>query len=334
MNGEKDVLFQVRNLKTYFPVKEGLLKKVTGNVKAVDGVSFEVYRGETLGVVGESGCGKSTMGKTVMRLLNPTDGEILYCMNGEMKDVAKFNKKELFDFRKEVQMVFQDPYSALNPSKKICEAFEEPLKIHGIKDQKKRQEIMDRVIQMVNLRKEYLLRYPHEFSGGQRQRLCIARALEVNPSVLICDEPVSALDVSIQAQVLNLMKKIQRELKLTYIFIAHDLSVVQYMSDRIAVMYLGEIVELADSKSLYREPLHPYTKALLSAIPVPVINSGKKRIVIEGDVPSPINKPQGCPFHTRCPQCMERCKTEKPVLLDRKGEGHFAACHLYNRGEI
>lgn len=334
MNGEKEVLFQVKNLKTYFPVKEGLLKKVTGNVKAVDGVSFEVYRGETLGVVGESGCGKSTMGKTVMRLLNPTDGEILYRMGGEMKDVAKFNKKELFDFRKEVQMVFQDPYSALNPSKKIGEAFEEPLKIHGIKEQKKRQEIMDRVIQMVNLRKEYLLRYPHEFSGGQRQRLCIARALEVNPSVLICDEPVSALDVSIQAQVLNLMKKIQRELKLTYIFIAHDLSVVQYMSDRIAVMYLGEIVELADSKSLYREPLHPYTKALLSAIPVPVINSGKKRIVIEGDVPSPINKPQGCPFHTRCPQCMERCKTEKPVLLDRKGEGHFAACHLYSREEI
>lgn len=334
MNGEKGVLFQVKNLKTYFPVKEGLLKKVTGNVKAVDGVSFEVYRGETLGVVGESGCGKSTMGKTVMRLLNPTDGEILYRMGGEMKDVAKFNKKELFDFRKEVQMVFQDPYSALNPSKKIGEAFEEPLKIHGIKDQKKRQEIMDRVIQMVNLRKEYLLRYPHEFSGGQRQRLCIARALEVNPSVLICDEPVSALDVSIQAQVLNLMKKIQHELKLTYIFIAHDLSVVQYMSDRIAVMYLGEIVELADSKSLYREPLHPYTKALLSAIPVPVINSGKKRIVIEGDVPSPINKPQGCPFHTRCPQCMERCKTEKPVLLDRKGEGHFAACHLYSREEI
>lgn len=330
MNGEKEVLFQVKNLKTYFPVKEGLLKKVTGNVKAVDGVSFEVYRGETLGVVGESGCGKSTMGKTVMRLLNPTDGEILYRMGGEMKDVAKFNKKELFDFRKEVQMVFQDPYSALNPSKKIGEAFEEPLKIHGIKDQKKRQEIMDRVIQMVNLRKEYLLRYPHEFSGGQRQRLCIARALEVNPSVLICDEPVSALDVSIQAQVLNLMKKIQHELKLTYIFIAHDLSVVQYMSDRIAVMYLGEIVELADSKSLYREPLHPYTKALLSAIPVPVINSGKKRIVIEGDVPSPINKPQGCPFHTRCPQCMQQCKTEKPVLLDRKGEGHFAACHLYS----
>ncbi|WP_434688241.1 ABC transporter ATP-binding protein [Hungatella sp. SB206] len=334
MNGEKEVLFQVKNLKTYFPVKEGLLKKVTGNVKAVDGVSFEVYRGETLGVVGESGCGKSTMGKTVMRLLNPTDGEILYRMGGEMKDVAKFNKKELFDFRKEVQMVFQDPYSALNPSKKIGEAFEEPLKIHGIKDQKKRQEIMDRVIQMVNLRKEYLLRYPHEFSGGQRQRLCIARALEVNPSVLICDEPVSALDVSIQAQVLNLMKKIQHELKLTYIFIAHDLSVVQYMSDRIAVMYLGEIVELADSKSLYREPLHPYTKALLSAIPVPVINSGKKRIVIEGDVPSPINKPQGCPFHTRCPQCMQQCKTEKPVLLDRKGEGHFAACHLYSREEI
>lgn len=332
MKEEKDILFQVKNLKTYFPVKEGIFKKLTGNVKAVDDVSFEVYRGETLGVVGESGCGKSTMGKTVMRLLDPTAGEIFYRMNGEMKDVAQFDKKELFDFRKEVQMVFQDPYSALNPSKKVYEAFEEPLKIHGIRDRKKREEIMDHVIQMVNLRKEYLLRYPHEFSGGQRQRLCIARALEVNPSVLICDEPVSALDVSIQAQVLNLMKKIQRELKLTYIFIAHDLSVVQYMSDRIAVMYLGEIVELADSKALYHEPLHPYTRALLSAIPVPVIHSGKKRIVIEGDVPSPINKPQGCPFHTRCPQCMERCKNEKPVLHEKK-PGHYTACYLYNREE-
>lgn len=329
MMKEKELLFSVRNLQTYFPVKEGFFKKTVGHVKAVDGVSFDVYRGETLGIVGESGCGKSTLGKTVMRLLEPTGGEVLYNFDGTMKDVTRFDKEALLHFRKEVQMVFQDPYSALNPSKKLYEAFEEPLKIHGYTSKEKREEMMHQVLSMVNLREEYLLRYPHEFSGGQRQRLCIARALEVNPSVLICDEPVSALDVSIQAQVLNLMKKIQRELHLTYFFIAHDLSVVQYMSDRIAVMYLGEIVELADSKTLYREPGHPYTRALLSAIPIPVINSGKKRIVIEGDVPSPINKPEGCPFHTRCPQCMETCRKEAPVLKDVSGDGHFIACHLH-----
>ena len=272
MKKENELLFQIRNLQTYFPVKEGFFRKTVGHVKAVDGVSFDVYKGETLGIVGESGCGKSTLGKTIMRLLEPTGGSVLYHLNDKMEDVTKFSKEELFHFRKEVQMVFQDPYSALNPSKKIYEAFEEPLKVHGYSSKAEREEIMHKVLNMVNLREEYLLRYPHEFSGGQRQRLCIARALEVGPSVLICDEPVSALDVSIQAQVLNLMKKIQKELNLTYIFIAHDLSVVQYMSTRIAVMYLGEVVELADSRTLYENPLHPYTKALLSAIPIPVLH--------------------------------------------------------------
>lgn len=327
---DKNIIFDIQDVKQWFPIKEGLFKKTVGYVKAVDGVSLKVFKGETLGVVGESGCGKSTFGKTIMHLLKPTGGTVLYNMHGQMEDVTKFNKQELFDFRKEVQMVFQDPYSALNPSKKIYDAFEEPLIVHGVKDKAEREKTMHRVMKMVNLREEYLLRYPHEFSGGQRQRLCIARALEVNPSVLICDEPVSALDVSIQAQVLNLMKKIQKELDLTYIFIAHDLSVVQYMSDRIAVMYLGEIVELADSRTLYNNTLHPYTKALLSAIPVPVLHSGKKRIVIEGDVPSPIHKPEGCPFHTRCPNCREECKTTHPVLRDLKGDGHYVACHLYD----
>lgn len=330
MEKNKEVLFRVEGLKTYFPVTEGVFKKVVGHVKAVDDVSMEVYRGETLGIVGESGCGKSTYGKTIMRLIEPTGGSIHYNLNGEVKDVTKFTKSELFDFRKKVQMVFQDPYSALNPLKKLYTAFEEPLKVHGYKEKAEREAIMEEVISMVNLRKEYLMRYPHEFSGGQRQRLCIARALEVKPEVLICDEPVSALDVSIQAQVLNLMKKIQKEMNLTYIFIAHDLSVVQYMSDRIAVMYLGKVVELADSKRLYTDTLHPYTKALLSAIPVPVIHSGKKRMVLEGDVPSPVNKPSGCAFHNRCPYCKEVCKTTDPVLKKMGDEEHYVACHLYD----
>lgn len=330
MEQKREVLFKVKQLKTYFPVTEGFFKKVVGHVKAVDNVSMEVYRGETLGIVGESGCGKSTYGKTIMRLIEPTSGEIMYNLDGNIKDVAKFNKQELFNFRKRVQMVFQDPYSALNPLKKLYTAFEEPLKVHGFHNKEEREQMMNDVLKMVNLRPEYLMRYPHEFSGGQRQRLCIARALEVKPEVLICDEPVSALDVSIQAQVLNLMKKIQKEMNLTYIFIAHDLSVVQYMSDRIAVMYLGKVVEVADSRALYEETRHPYTKALLSAIPVPIIHSGKKRIVLEGDVPSPINKPAGCAFHNRCTSCKEICKTQEPELKRIGDKEHMVACHLYD----
>lgn len=238
---KKEVIFKIKNLKTWFPITKGFMKKVVGNVKAVDDVSIEVYKGETLGIVGESGCGKSTFGKTVMMLEKPTGGEVLFNYNGEYKDITKFNKDEMFEFRKKVQMVFQDPYSALNPQKKIYTSFEEPLKTHGVDSVEEREKIMNRVLKMVNIQPDYLMRFPHEFSGGQRQRLCIARALEVTPEVLICDEPVSALDVSIQAQVLNLMKEIQKELNLTYLFIAHDLSVVQYMSDRIMVMYLERL---------------------------------------------------------------------------------------------
>ena len=332
MSEKKEVIFKVENLRTWFPITKGAFKKVVGHVKAVDDVSLEIYRGETLGIVGESGFGKSTLGKTLMMLEKATGGKVLFNYDGEFRDITQFNSKEMFDFRKKVQMVFQDPYSALNPQKKIYTSFEDPLKVHGIHSEAEREAIMQKVLKMVNIQPDYLMRYPHEFSGGQRQRLCIARALEVMPEVLICDEPVSALDVSIQAQVLNLMKEIQAELNLTYLFIAHDLSVVQYMSDRIVVMYLGKIVEVADSRALYDEPLHPYTKALLSAIPVPDIHKTKKRQVLEGEVPSPIHKPSGCAFHNRCPNCMEICKQQDPALLvQNQSNGHMVACHLYTQ---
>lgn len=328
-NDNREVIFEIKNLQTWFPIKKGFMKKTVGHVKAVDDVSLKVYKGETLGIVGESGCGKSTFGKSIMCLERPTGGQVLFNYGGEFKDITKFNKEEMFEFRKKVQMVFQDPYSALNPKKKIYTSFEEPLKVHGISSQEEREKMMSDVLKMVNIQPDYLMRYPHEFSGGQRQRLCIARALEVHPEVLVCDEPVSALDVSIQAQVLNLMKEIQKDMNLTYLFIAHDLSVVQYMSDRIVVMYLGKVVEIADSKALYDEPLHPYTQALLSAIPVPDIHKAKKRQILEGEVPSPINKPSGCAFHNRCPKCMDICKTEDPALYNYDGKDHCVACHLY-----
>lgn len=325
-------IFEIKNLCTWFPVKKGVFKKVIGHIKAVDDVSFQIYKGETLGIVGESGCGKSTLARSLMMLEKTTSGQILFNNDGEYKDITKFTKKESFDFRKKVQMVFQDPYSALNPQKKVYTAFEEPLKVHGIKDRYEREQIIKKALKMVNIQPNYLMRYPHEFSGGQRQRLCIARALEVSPKVLICDEPVSALDVSIQAQVLNLMKQIQNDMNLTYIFIAHDLSVVQYMSDRIIVMYLGQIVEIADSKALYENPLHPYTKALISSIPVLDIHNRKKRQILKGEVPSLMNKPIGCPFNNRCPNCMEICKNVKPDLVKyRNDERRFIACHLYSK---
>lgn len=330
---DKEVIFKIKNMQTWFPITKGMFKKVVGHVKAVDDVSLEVYKGETLGIVGESGCGKSTFGKTTMMLERPTGGQVLYNYDGEFKDITKFSREEMFQFRKKVQMVFQDPYSALNPQKQLYTSFEEPLKVHGIDSQQEREEVMTRVLKMVNIQPDYLMRYAHEFSGGQRQRLCIARALEVMPEVLICDEPVSALDVSIQAQVLNLMKEIQKEMNLTYLFIAHDLSVVQYMSDRIVVMYLGKIVEVADSKALYDEPLHPYTKALLSAIPVADIHIKKERQILEGEVPSPIHKPTGCAFHNRCPHCMDICKTQDPAMIHHKDSEHMVACHLYDKKE-
>ena len=281
MSENKEIIFKVENLRTWFPITKGAFKKVVGHVKAVDNVSLEVYKGETLGIVGESGCGKSTFGKTLMMLEKATGGQVMFNYDGEFRDITKFNKDEMFEFRKKVQMVFQDPYSALNPQKKIYTSFEEPLIVHGMKEQAQREARMQEVLRMVNIQPDYLMRYPHEFSGGQRQRLCIARALEVMPEVLICDEPVSALDVSIQAQVINLLNDLRNRMGLTILFIAHNLSVVKYFSDRIAVMYFGKIVEMATSDELFEHPLHPYTKSLLSAIPYPDPHYEKQRKRIE-----------------------------------------------------
>lgn len=329
MNKNEEYVFEVENLQTHFPIYEGFIKKKqVGAVKAVDNVSFKVKKGETLGIVGESGCGKTTLGKSIMRLEEPTGGSVKYNLHGTMTDITKFNKDELFDFRKEVQMVFQDPYSALNPMKKIYDAFKGPLEVHGIKSEQDLKLVIEDRLKRVNLRKDFVYRYPHEFSGGQRQRLCIARALSVSPDVVILDEPVSALDVSIQAQVINLLQDIQKELELTYIFIAHDLSVVEYISDRIIVMYLGTIMEIATSEKMNKSPAHPYTKALLSAVPIPIVGRKSNRIVLEGDVPSPIHKPSGCPFHNRCPKVMDICKKEVPHLREIDSD-HQVACHLY-----
>lgn len=327
MTDDREVILKVENLRTWFPVKKGTFKKVVDHVKAVDDVSLEIYKGETLGIVGESGCGKSTFGKSIMRLEQITDGKVIFNYDGQFKDVAQFDKKEMFEFRKKVQMVFQDPYSALNPQKTIYTSFEEPLKTHGYTSVEEREAIMQRVLKLVNIPTDYLMRYPHEFSGGQRQRLCIARALEVMPEVLICDEPVSALDVSIQAQVINLMKKLQREQQLSYLFISHDLSVVEHISDEVGVMYLGSMVEVAPKKELFRNPLHPYTKALLSAVPRPDPDRKGGRIILKGDVPSADQPPSGCKFHTRCRHCMDICREQAPAWKDCGG-GHKAACHL------
>ena len=327
----KTILMEIRDLRKYYPVVTGLFRKEVGAVKALDGVSVVVRRGETIGVVGESGCGKTTLGKTLMMLQKPTAGEILYNFPDGTKNLAALNRKQLMDFRHKVQMVFQDPYSSLNPVKKIIDSFDEPLRLYGFGSANDRKKIIRRKLEMVNLKPDYMYRYPHEFSGGQRQRICIARALCIDPEVVICDEPVSSLDVSIQAQVLNLMKDIQKELHLTYIFIAHDLSVVQYMSDAIMVMYLGKVVEMAESERLCREPKHPYTEALLSAVPIPSIDVKKKRIILEGDVPSPINRPTGCSFHNRCKYCMDICRTTEPRLESLQDQPrHQVACHLYD----
>ena len=276
-NKERKVLFKIKDLQQWFPIKKGMLKKTVGHVKAVDGISLEIYKGETLGIVGESGCGKSTFGKSIMMLERPTGGEVLFNFGGEFKDITKFSSKEMLEFRKRVQMVFQDPYSALNPQKKIYTAFEEPLKVHGINTKEEREKIMAEVLRMVNIQPDYLLRYPHEFSGGQRQRIGVARSVIMNPELIIADEPVSALDVSVQAQVINLLNELREKFGLTILFIAHDLSVVKYFSDRIGVMYFGKMVEMASSDELFAHPLHPYTKSLLSAIPLPDPVYEKKR---------------------------------------------------------
>lgn len=320
-----EVLLQVKGLTKYFPIKGGVFGKEIGQVKAVDDVSFDVMKGETLGLVGESGCGKSTTGRSILRLIEPTAGEIFF----ENKNIAKANKSELRKLRKDMQMVFQDPYASLNPRHTIEKILEEPLIVHGLGNAGERKAKVRDLLQLVGLSAYHAKRYPHQFSGGQRQRIGIARALAVNPKLIVADEPVSALDVSIQSQVLNLMQDLQKEFGLTYIFVGHDLSVVKHISDRVGVMYLGRIVELTDTDRLYQYPKHPYTQALLSAVPIANPDTKKERIILQGDVPSPANIPSGCAFHTRCQAATELCRTKRPALQD-VGDGHLVSCHLYN----
>ncbi|MCW1929278.1 ABC transporter ATP-binding protein [Bhargavaea beijingensis] len=317
-------LLQVRNLKKYFPITSpfGRLK---GHVKAVESVNFDLYEKGTLGLVGESGCGKSTTGRSILRLIEPTEGSVNY----RGKELLQLNQSEFKGFRKDMQMVFQDPHSSLNPKKRIGELIEEPMEIHKIGTKAERMERAMDLLKRTGIREDQYFRFPHEFSGGQRQRIGIARALAVDPSIIVLDEPVSALDVSIQSQVLNLLEEIQDEFKLAYLFISHDLSVVRHTADEIGVMYLGHMVEKAPTDDLFANPLHPYTKALLSAIPIPDRKQRRERIIIKGDVPSPIDPPTGCVFHTRCPFVMDQCKTIKPEML-QQSDGHQVACHLYN----
>lgn len=326
MNNEQDTLLQVDNLKKYFPIKGGIFgKKTLQYVKAVDGISFEVKRGETFGIVGESGCGKSTAGRAIMRMLEPTAGDIYF----EGQNITHLDKKNMRKMRRDIQIVFQDPFASLNPRMRVFDIIEEPLINFGVNDRQERQNRVREVAGQVGLSLEQLKRLPHEFSGGQRQRIGIARALISKPKLIIADEPVSALDVSIQSQVLNLMKDLQKEFGLTYIFISHDLSVVKHFCDRIGVMYLGKMVEITGKHELYDNPMHPYSEALLSALPSSHPLQKKERIILTGDVPSPANPPSGCTFHPRCFACMEICKTDKPTLLEVESS-HQVSCHLYN----
>lgn len=318
----KKVLLQVDHLKQYFPVKTDSLFKPKAYVKAVDDVSFQLYEGETLSIVGESGCGKSTTGRAILRLDEPTDGKVYY----SGKDILGLNKKEMRKLRGDLQVIFQDPFASLNPRQTVKQILNEAMAIQDVVAKPKRMDRMLELLGYVGLPPEALDRYPHEFSGGQRQRIGIARALAVNPKLIICDEAVSALDVSIQAQILNLLKKLQNHFGLTFLFISHDLSVVRHISDRVMVMYLGKVVEIADKKDLFDTPLHPYTQALLSSIPVPNPVIKRERILLKGDVPSPINPPSGCRFHTRCPFATEKCKVEEPTIREI-GTNHFVSCH-------
>ena len=324
-NGDNPLL-DVRDLKMYFPVKGGVFLTAKAQCKAVDGVSISIRHGETLGLVGESGCGKSTLGKCIVRLNDPTAGEIHF----EGADLAKLNRKQMKPHRRHIQMIFQDPADSLNSRHSVGNILEEPFIVHGIGDETERKRRVAELLERVGLQASAAERFPFEFSGGQRQRIGIARALALNPRLIVCDEPVSALDVSIQSQVLNLLLDLQREFKLSYLFIAHDLAVVKHISDRIAVMYLGNIVEFAPADEVYRDARHPYTRALISAIPVTDPRKRKKRIILQGDVPSPIHPPSGCPFHTRCPHVQDRCRAEKPLLRTVKqvdGTEHQVACH-------
>jgi len=324
---EKTPILNIEGLKKYFPVRGvfGGLGGIKGYVKAVNDISVELYEGETYGLVGESGCGKSTAGRSILRLTEPTEGSITY--NG--RDILQLSGKELQELRRDLQMVFQDPYSSLNPRKRIGKILEEPLIIQSIGDKKERVDRVMEIMEKVGMRPDHYYRFPHEFSGGQRQRFGLARALVVNPKVVICDEPVSALDVSIQSQIINLLQSLQEELNLSYLFIAHDISVVRHISDRIGVMYLGKIVEEAPTDSLFNEQLHPYTQALFSAVPLPDPKQKKERIILKGDLPSPLNPPNGCVFHTRCPFAMDICTQAEPEKKEMEKD-HFVACHLYN----
>lgn len=325
-----DPILSLRDVEVHFPIRTGIMKRVTGHVRAVDGVDLDVHRGEVLGLVGESGCGKTTLGKAILQLVRATNGTVTYSDDTEQTELTTLDDAGLFAFRKRLQIVFQDPHSSLNPAFTIFGSLEDPLRHYGVKSRAERRKIVGDLLEAVNMRREAMDRYPHEFSGGQRQRIGIARALSIGPELIVCDEAVSALDVSIQAQVLQLLIDLKREKNLTYVFITHDLSVTEYLCDRIAVMYLGKVVELCDAEELYSNTLHPYTQALLSAIPVADLDRKTQRIVLEGDVPSPINPPSGCPFHPRCRFAKDVCKTEVPRLRKFKaGRGeHLAACHL------
>lgn len=327
---KRKVVLQVNNLKKYYPVRGGLLQRVKAWVKAVDDVTFHVYEGESFGMVGESGCGKTTAGRTILRLVPATDGEVIF----EGENIFDLNSSQLKQMRRDMQIIFQDPYSSLDPRMPVGESIGEGLRVHTNKNAQERYDIVAEMLTRVGMRADHSRRYPHEFSGGQRQRIGIARALALRPKFIVCDEPVSALDVSIQAQVLNILKDLQKDFGLTYLFIAHNLSVVEHFCDRVGVMYLGKMVEMASRDDLYRDPLHPYTQALMSAIPIPNpdVAARRKRVILEGDVPSPLNPPKGCRFHTRCPLAFDRCSQEEPPFKDY-GNDHYAACWLLEQGE-
>jgi len=328
MSANNDILLHVENLVMHFPIYRGVIRRKVGAVHAVDGISFDVQRGETLGLVGESGCGKTTTGRTILQLFKPTSGHVYF--NGT--DLVGLKREEMRHFRREMQMIFQDPYASLNPRMTVGDIIGEPLVVHNVATRKEIQERVEQLLDLVKLSSSFTDRYPHEFSGGQRQRIGVARALALQPSFIICDEPISALDVSIQAQVINLLEELQEQFNLTYLFIAHDLSVVRHISDRVAVMYLGLIVELTSRNELYSHPLHPYTRALLSAVPIPdpVADAKRQRVILEGDVPSPVNPPSGCHFRTRCPIAEAICAEKTPDFRELK-PGHFVACHFADR---